>query len=218
MFIVIDGLDGSGKGTQTQLVYTTLTAIWKKVLVLDYPRYWEKSAYFVEQYLNGAYGNHVNAKAASIFYALDRFDDLFHAKEKFSQYDIILSNRYVSANMLHQAGKISDKKKREKFMKWLYKLEYEIFGIPKPDKVFFLDVPPEISQKLVEKKQKREYIKGKTNKDIHESDEQHLKNAYKVAQEILKNFPDWKKIECTKNWEMLPKEEITQKILSEITK
>ncbi|MCH8518726.1 deoxynucleoside kinase [Candidatus Gracilibacteria bacterium] len=217
MFIVLDGLDGSGKGTQTKLVSEALIAMGKKVLVLDYPRYGENSTYFAEKYLNGAYGE-VNAKAASIFYALDRFDDSFNFKERQKEYDYIISNRYVSANMMHHGGKIDDKKKRMKFMKWLYKLEYKIFGIPKPDLVLFLDVPPEVSQSLVEKKEKREYIKDGKTKDLHEADEHHLKNAYKVAHEILETFPDWKAIKCTKDRVMLPEDTITQKILSHITK
>ena len=127
MFIVLDGLDGSGKGTQIKLVSEVLEKMGKKVLVLDYPRYGEKSAYFVEQYLNGSYGTHVNAKAASIFYALDRYEDSFSFKDRQKEYDYILSNRYVSASMMHHGGKIQDKTKRKKFMKWLYKLEFKIF-------------------------------------------------------------------------------------------
>ena len=96
MFIVLDWLDGSGKGTQTKLVSEALIAMGKKVLVLDYPRYGEDSAYFVERYLNGAYGTQVNAKAASIFYALDRFEDSFHFKERQKEYDYILSNYEVA--------------------------------------------------------------------------------------------------------------------------
>jgi dTMP kinase len=217
MFIVLDWLDGSGKGTQTKLVSEALIAMWKKVLVLDYPRYGESSCYFVEKYLNGAYGE-VNAKAASIFYALDRFEDSFNFKERQKEYDYIISNRYVSANMMHHGGKIDDKKKRIKFMKWLYKLEYKIFGIPKPDKVLFLDVPPEVSQKLVDKKEARNYIKDGKTKDLHEADEHHLSKAYKVAHEILKEFSDWKQVKCTQDGVMLPQEVITQKILSHITK
>ena len=193
-----------------------LIAIGKKVLVLDYPRYGEDSAYFVERYLNGAYGQKVNAKAASIFYALDRFEDSFNFKERQQEYDYIISNRYVSANMIHQSGKIKGKEKRKKFMKWLYKLEFKIFGIPKPDLVLFLDVPPKVSQKLVDKKESREYIKDGKTKDLHEADEHHLSDAYKVAHEILENFPDWKAIRCTKDGEMLPVDTITQKILSHI--
>ena len=217
MFVVLEWLDGSWKATQAKLVSEALMAMKKKVLILDYPRYGQESCYFVEKYLNGSYGE-VNAKAASIFYALDRFEDSFNFKNQQKKYDYIISNRYVSANMIHHGGKIHDKKKRLKFMKWLYNLEYKIFTIPKPDKVFFLDVPPEISQVLIEKKEVRAYIKEWKTKDFHESDVNHLKNAYKVAHEILEIFPDWTRIECTENWEMLPLEVITQKILYYITK
>lgn len=101
-------------------------------------------------------------------------------------------------------------------MKWLYKLEFKIFGISKPDLVLFLDVPPEVSQKLVEQKEQRDYIKDGKTKDLHEADEHHLKNAYKVAHEILEEFPDWKNIPCTKDGNILPKEIITKNILDNI--
>ena len=77
-------------------------------------------------------------------------------------------------------------------------------------------MPPRVSQKLVENKEKREYIKDGKTKDLHEADEHHLENAYKVAQEILENFPDWKAITCTQDGEMLPVEQISKKILSHI--
>ncbi len=218
MFIVIDWLDGSGKGTQTRLVVAELEKQGKKVLLLDYPRYGNTSAYFIEKYLNWDYGKNVSAKAASIFYALDRFDDSFNFKDKMWNYDYIISNRYVSASMMHQAGKIKDKIERLEYMKWLHNLEFEILGIPKPDKVLFLDVPPKISQKLVEQKEERNYIKGNTTKDLHEADENHLINAYKVAHEILEVFSNWEKIDCCENGDILPIDVITQKILIKITK
>ncbi len=218
MFIVIDWLDGSGKGTQTKLVVSELEKQWKTVLLLDYPRYGNDSAYFVEKYLNWSYGKNVSAKAASIFYALDRFDDSFNFAQKMNEYDYIISNRYVSASMMHQAGKIESSEERLEYMKWLHELEFEIFAIPKPDKVLFLDVPPQVSQKLVEKKESREYITGGATKDLHEADENHLKNAYKVAGEILETFPDWERVECCENGDILPIEVITQKILTKIQK
>ncbi len=216
MFIVIDWLDGSGKGTQTQRVVWVLQELGKKVLLLDYPRYGEKSCYFVEQYLNGAYGKDVSAKLSSLFFALDRFDDSATRKQNFTDYDYVISNRYVSANMIHQAGKIQDPEERTAFLDWLAELEYGICGIPKPDKVLFLDVPPEVSQRLVEKKEKRDYIAGEENKDIHEADENHLKDAYKAALQVLGHFPEWEKIDCCENGDILPMETITQKILTKI--
>lgn len=218
MFIVIDWLDGSGKGTQTKLVVSELERQGKKVLLLDYPRYWEKSAYFVEQYLNWAYGKNVSPKLASIFYALDRFEDSFNFKDSICEYDYIISNRYVSASMMHHWGKIKDPSERLEYISWLKNLEFEIFGIPKPDKVLFLDVPPELSQKLVEKKEERDYIKWGLKKDLHEADENHLKDAYIAAKHIVSHFSDtWEEIQCCENGNILPVEDITKKILTKIT-
>jgi dTMP kinase len=115
------------------------------------------------------------------------------------EYDYIISNRYVSASMMHLAGKIKDSTERRDFVFWLSDLEYNIFQIPKPDKVLFLDVPPDVSQRLVETKEKREYIKNGETKDLHEADENHLINAYSAAQEVLEYFPNWEKIECCRD-------------------
>lgn len=216
MFIVIDWIDGSWKATQVEIIKNHLTSLWKKVKVLDYPRYWEKSAFMVEKYLNWEYGKDISAKLASIFYAIDRYDSSFELRQNFKNYDFIISNRYVSANMIHQAGKIADKKQTKDFLDWLYDLEYNIFGIPKPDKVIFLNVTPEVSQKLVLKKQEREYLKGWKKMDIHEEDLNHLQNARGKAMEIVDMYDDWVKIDCVSNWEILPIEEITKKILSEM--
>jgi dTMP kinase len=216
MFIVIDWLDGSGKGTQTKLIVEQLEKKWKKVLLLDYPRYWEKSAYFVEEYLNGKYWKNVSAKLSSLFFALDRFDDSHEYKDDILKYDYVISNRYVSANMIHQSGKIKDFEKRIEFLDWLAELEYEICWIPKPDKVLFLDVTPEVSEQLIEKKEQRDYITDWWNKDIHEADENHLKDAYQAALQVVEHFPEWGKIECCEEWNILPIDTITQKILTKI--
>jgi dTMP kinase len=109
--------------------------------------------------LNGEYGKNITAKQASIFYAIDRFDDSFNIKKDLEEYDFVISNRYVSANMIHQAGKISKEEEKKEFLDWLYELEYEIFNINKPDLTIFLNVSPEMSQKLVLKKEEREYLK-----------------------------------------------------------
>ncbi|NDK08676.1 thymidylate kinase [Candidatus Gracilibacteria bacterium] len=221
MFIVLEGIDGSGKGTQIKLLKEKLELAGKKVKLIDYPRYGKKGAVFVEKYLNGKYGKDVSAKTASLFYALDRFDSSFKLKKEYKKYDYILANRYVSSNMVHQAGKIKgkDEKKRLKkidnFLDWLIELEFDILEIPIPDKVIFLDVKPLVANKLVEKKEKRAYIKGDKNKDLHEEDENHIKDAYNTAIYIAKKY-DWTVIDCVKNDEILEKEIITEMILKEI--
>ena len=216
MFIVIDWIDWSGKGTQVALLEKKLKSLWKKVKILDYPRYGEKSAFAVEKYLNWEYGKEVTAKQASIFYAIDRFDDSFNIKKDIEKYDFIISNRYVSASMIHQAGKISDKKQRERFLDWLYELEYEIFNINKPDLTIFLNVSPEMSQKLVLLKEERKYLKNWKKMDIHEEDEQHLKNAHSSAMSVVEKFDDWIKIDCEQDSNMKSIEEINKEILDKI--
>ncbi len=216
MFVVIDGIDWSGKWTQISLVAEQLEKKWKKVKILDFPRYWETSAFMVEKYLNGEYGNDISAKQASIFYAVDRFQSYHDTKNDIQNYDYILSNRYVSANMIHQAGKISDEAEKNDFLDWLEDLEYNIFWIPKPDKTIFLNVSPQMSQKLVLKKAEREYLKWWKKMDLHEEDTNHLKNAHASAMKIVQNNPDWVKIDCEKNEEMREISQITQNILDEI--
>jgi len=216
MFIVIDWIDGSGKWTQIELVAKALEKKWKSVKVLDFPRYGETSAFMVEKYLNWDYGKDISAKQASIFYAIDRFQSYHDNKLDLKKYDYILSNRYVSANMIHQAGKISDISEKEEFLEWISDLEYNIFGIPKPDKTIFLNVSPQMSQKLVLKKAEREYLKWGKKMDLHEEDTQHLINAHASAISIVQKNPDWVKIDCEQNLEMRSIEDITKNILDEI--
>ncbi len=218
MFIVIDGIDGSGKGTQVEILRKHFEWIGKKVKILDYPRYWYASSFMVQKYLNGEYGKTLSPKLASIFYAIDRYDSMMDKKYvDFDSYDYIISNRYVSANMIHQTGKIEDDNEAKEFLDWLYDLEYNIFWIPKPDKVIFLNVTPEVSQNLVLKKEKREYLKDGKKMDLHEEDINHLQNAWDKAMKVVEMYDDWVKIDCVENGEILPIEEITQKILSEIS-
>lgn len=216
MFIVIDWIDGSGKWTQVKLIVEHLQSIWKKVKTLDYPRYDEQSSFMVRKYLNWEYGKEVSAKLASIFYAIDRFDSSFDIRKDFESYDYIISNRYVSANMIHQAGKIEDPVERKAFLDWEYDLEYNIFGIPKADKVIFLDVPPEVSQELLKTKENRDYIKNGTNLDLHEEDKNHLTKAREAAVSVCDMYDDWTRLNCTKDWKMMSIEEVTKMILSEI--
>lgn len=215
MFVVIDWLDGSWKWTQVKLLEENLKKLEKKVKVLDYPRYGEKSAFFVEKYLNWWYGKNVTAKQASIFYALDRYDDSFNLRNDFETYDFVISNRYVSANMIHQTGKLVDEKERDEFLEWLEDLEFNIFNIPRPDKVIFLNVTPETSQKLVLKKSDREYLKDWKKMDLHEEDKNHLTNAYNAAMQVVKKY-NWTKIDCEINGEMRSIEEINSEILKYI--
>lgn len=211
-FIVIDGTDGSGKATQTNLLVEELKLGGYPVEMTDFPQYGTKSAGLIEEYLNGKYGQ-VGPEAASIFYAIDRFDASFKICQWLKEGKIVISNRYVTANAGHQGGKISDNMERLKFFKWLDNLEYNIFGVPKPDLNIVLHVPAEMAQKLVDKKSaaERKYVNGK-KRDLHEADLQHLRNAEKAYLEIARLFPNTKLVECVKGNELLSPGEIHNKV------
>lgn len=215
MFIVIEWIDWSGKWTQVVLLKEYLEKMWKKVKIVDYPRYWNWWAFFVEKYLNWAYWEKVEAKTASLFYALDRYDSSFELREFLAEYDYVIANRYVSSNMVHQSWKIKDYGEVKKFIDWLLELEFCILAIPKPDLVIYLDVNPSVSKKLIEKKEKRDYIKWNENKDLHEKDENHLQNAYDVALKVANDY-NWIIVNCVENDEIISKELVTEKIIKNI--
>ena len=211
---VIDGTDGSGKKTQVDLLIKKLKKLGHKTKYVDFPQYDKISASLVQAYLNGEFGtaDEVKPEIASIFFAIDRWSVGDEMKEALADDTIILANRYVSSNKGHQACKIKDKAKLEKFLKWLDELEYDIFEIPRPDQVILLHVPCEVGQKLVDKKGFRNYIGG-IKRDIHEKDIHHLKDAERSYLNVAKR-DKWKIIECIDpNNQILPIEEINQKLL-----
>lgn len=220
-FFVIDGTDGSGKGTQTKLIIERLKKDKYDVLEVDFPQYGQKSAALVEEYLNGRFGSadEVTPYQASIFYACDRFAASKKMKEHLEKGGVIISNRYVSSNQIHQSGKIKDEGELEVFLNWLDDLEFNIFKIPKPKKVFFLNVPYLIGQELVGKKNKREYIEGGKTHDIHEASKDHLKDAYVRACSLAKKYDYWEEINCVdENQAMRSIEDIHEEIYSLIIK
>ncbi|MBL7156170.1 MAG: dTMP kinase [Candidatus Pacebacteria bacterium] len=217
-FIVFDGIDGSGKTTQRNLLIERFKKENYDVKAVSFPQYGTKSAGLLEEYLSGKYGNdqEVGPYRASIFYACDRYDASFKIKEWLSQGKILVSNRYVSSNIGHQGGKIKDIEKRKEFIRWLYALEYEIFGIPKPDITFILKTSANLCKKMaaqnIDREVKKQAYLGDKERDIHENLE-HLSNAldsYIMASEEFPN--EFQVIDCLENNEFLAPEIIHQKI------
>ncbi len=206
MFIVIDWIDWSWKETQVKLLEKKLISIWKKVLILNYPRYNNESSFFIRKYLNGEYST-LSAKQESILFAIDRFDDYQNYKNDIWDYDYIITNRYVSSSMFHGWCDIEDKKERIKYIDWLEDLEYNIFNIPKPDKIFFLDLSLEKNLELIEKRWKK--------KDINESNKNHLEKASNLAKDLAKN-KKWINVECEKKGILRSRENINEEILKKI--
>jgi len=215
-FIVIDGTDGSGKATQTQLLAERLSRAGFDVAMADFPQYEKKSAGLIEKYLAGKYGTakQVGPYRASIFYAADRYDASFKIKRWLSEGKTVVANRYVTANLAHQGGKISNPLERKHFFDWLIELEYEIFEIPKPDLNIILHLPADISRALIKS---RQFRLGQPL-DIHEDDLEHLKQAENVYLEIAKIFPDTILIECARDGKILDKEAINNLLWHEVKK
>lgn len=215
MFFVIDWIDWSWKWTQLELVKAELEKMWKTVAIFDYPRYGLNLSHYVERYLNGEYGD-LSAKMWSLFYAIDRFDESFEIRKALEEKDFVIANRYVSANIIHQAAKIEDQNEYFDFVDWNLDLEYNICKIPKPDKTIFLSVNPDMSKKLIQQKEERKYIKWGGNVDLHEADDEHMIWAFKKAHLAAERLW-WTTIECLdSSWEMRSRESIRDEILKNV--
>lgn len=217
--IVIDGTDGSGKATQTNILVTRLKKKGYKVALADFPQYGERSATLVEDYLNGKFGTaeDVGPYRSSIFFAVDRYAASFRIRALRNDGYIVIANRYVTANMGHQGGKIHGGKERKKFFRWLDKLEFGLFGIPRPDATLILHMPAAIAQTFVDKKGYRQYMNG-VKRDLHEADLTHLHDAEQAYLEIAKTLPRTTLIECEEKNRILRPEEIHRKIWTIVKK
>ena len=219
--IIIEGTDGSGKQTQTGLLYEKLCEIKgrEKVKKISFPNYESKASEPVKMYLTGEFGekaDSVNAYAASVLFSVDRFASFKTEWEEFyNNGGIVLSDRYTISNMIHQASKIKDREEREKYLDWLVDLEWNKIGIPEPDLVFFLDIPFDISQKLMQNRKNK--ITGNKVKDIHEQDAEYLRNAYNIAKELAMKYK-WNIVGCVENDSLRSIEEINGRMMEIILK
>ena len=212
--IVIEGLDGSGKSTQIEILKEKLSG--SNVHQIKLPDYGSPSCSLVKMYLGGEFGRNpddVNAYAASAFYAVDRFANY---KTKWKEYydngDIIISDRYTTSNAYHQATKISEDKRSE-FFRWLEDFEYNLISIPRPDVVIYLDMPVEISQKMMTSR----YSGDEKKKDIHESNVPYLLKCRDAALSAAKEM-GWKVITCNSGDEPRTIEDIGNEVFEIVSK
>src|SRR3989344_4858566 len=218
--VVIDGTDGSGKATQVKLLAKVLRHEGYTVKLLDFPEYYKNFfGKFVGHCLSEQYYNWINIhpKIASIAYAADRWESSEKIKSWLKKGYIVLANRYVSANQIHQGGKIVNTKKRVNFIKWLDEMEYKVFKIPRPDIVFYLHVPMSIILKLIKernKKTSRAYI-GK-RKDIVEGNIPYLTNSHKTALWLAQTQKGWVRIECVNGNIIKTREDIHEEIYESV--
>lgn len=208
--IVMEGLDGSGKATQAKILHEKLLKWGKQVREISFPNYAEPSSALVKMYLAGELGREagdVNAYAASAFYSVDRFASYQrHWKEDYASGTLILCDRYTTSNMVYQTEKLH-REEWDNFLAWLQDFEYNKLGLPKPNKVIYLDMHPNTSKKLLLARYKGD--EGK--KDLHEADFQYLVNCRQTALYAAEKC-GWSVIRCCDGETPYPVEEIAQKI------
>ena len=212
--IVIDGLDGSGKSTQSERVAECLRVRGEQVKLISFPDYGEPSSALVKMYLGGEFSdspNGVNAYAASTFYAVDRYASFkkFWEKEYLSGHTI-LATRYVSSNAIHQMGKLP-RNQWDEYLKWLDDFEYEKLCLPRPDQVIFLNMSRSVADRLIEGR----YGGDESRKDIHEKDRAYLQSCQETAEYAAK-AQNWRMICCDDGKNPLPLEFVTERIMEKI--
>lgn len=212
--IVIDGLDGSGKSTQSERVAETLRKMGRKVKLISFPDYEEPSSALVRMYLAGEFSddpNDVNAYAAGSFYAVDRYASFKKFWEKdYEEGTLILATRYATSNAIHQMVKLPRENWPE-YLAWIEDFEYKKLGLPVPDEVIFLDMERTVADRLLLAR----YHGDETKKDIHEKNAAYLAQCQKTARFAAEAW-NWKVILCDDGENPRPVEDVTGDIMDAI--
>lgn len=215
--IVIDGVDSSGKQTQVEILYDKLKAEGLKVKRISFPNYESNSSALVKMYLAGDLGTNpdeLDPYAISTFYAADRYISyITDWKKDLDDGYIIIADRYVSSNMIHQAAKIKDINAKKIFLDWLDSFEYGVYKLPRPDIVIFLNMPVEQAVKLMADRKNK--ITGDEKKDIHERDVAYLQESYNNAMFIANEY-SWNIVNCVNNSAIRKIEDIASEIYSDV--
>ena len=214
--IVFEGTDGSGKSTQFNLLTKRLEEEQTAFRRLRFPRYDQESSALIRMYLGGAFGSDpeaVNAYAASTFYAVDRYASFLQDwKEDYEKGCLFLADRYTTSNAVHQGSKM-EPEARKPYYGWLYELEYEKMGLPKPDLVILLDMPIELTRQLMRKRE----ADTNTQADIHEQDLSYLEQC-RASAKTAAEYYGWQVISCAKDGALRTIEEIHEEVYSIVKK
>ncbi len=214
VLIVIDGGDGSGKATQTALLVEAIRKI-RAAETIDFPRYKDNvMGGLIRECLDGKRGDFIGTdpKIASVLYAADRFETKPLIEKWLGEGKVVILDRYVSANQIHQGGKISQASVRKEFLSWLDDLEFRVFGLPRPDVIVYLHVPVTVSVALA---RARAQEKGQ-QPDLAEQNVKHQVKSQESALSIVKSANNWVKISCAPRNTMLSREAIHQKVFDAV--
>ena len=212
--IVLDGLDGCGKSTQFEALGKLLTEQGKTVKSISFPMYDKPSAALVKMYLHGDFSDTpggVNAYAASSFYAVDRYANYKLDWEKnYAAGEIILASRYTTSNAVHQTSKLPPEQQRP-FVDWLFDFEYQKLGLPAPDRVLYLDLPTELSEQMMRRREQLTH----TAADIHERDEAYLRSCRESAAMVV-DYGGWSRIDCARDGQVRSVDDIHREVMERL--
>ncbi len=210
--VVLEGLDGCGKSTQLQRLDEYLESTGKPYRQISFPDYGQPSSALVREYLAGSYGSKpgdVNAYAASSFYAVDRYASFKQFWQKDYEADtFILAARYVTSNGIYQTSKLP-RAEWDAYLSWLEDYEYDRLGLPRPDEVLFLDMPMDLSKKLIMSR----YEGDVSRQDVHERDDEFMRNCHEAAR-FIADRQGWTMIPCSKDGEIRPIDDITADLIA----
>lgn len=209
--IVIDGADNSGKATQASLLRERLQRDGLKVGTMDFPRYTQNTfGKLIKESLQGLHGDFLqkDPRVASVLYAADRFESKTVLEELLTSCDVVVLDRYVSANMLHQGSKIENEEERKEFLLWLEHVEYTIFGLPQPDQTIMLFVNPEHSEKILN----RMLQEGSKTPDLAEKDREHQRRVAMCMKWLVSVKQNWSTVHCSSSEGLRTREDIHEEI------
>jgi len=220
--VVIDGLDGSGKKTQLDLLVKYCREYKIAVAAVDFPQYYQTFfGRLVGRYLKGEFGGlkTTNPYLAGLTFAGDRWQAKEPMIKALKKGRLLLANRYTSSSQAFMAAKFLSLKEQDKYIRFIEKLEKEVYQCPKEDLVVYLDIPPLLGQKLVLKKGQRKYIGRQKKQDIHEENLAYLKRVAQVYLRLAKRYSYWVKISCLDNkGQLKTKKQINQEIIKVLIK
>lgn len=212
--IVFEGTDGSGKATQSRLLCEHLRRENIPYKNITFPRYGKPSAAMVQEYLDGNLGRRpgdVNAYAASLMFSMDRYASYKQDWGAFYEAGgLVIADRYTTSNAVHQASKLPDGE-REKFLDWLFGFEYGLLGLPEPSLVFYLDVPTEVTERLMRERERATH----TAADIHEADDAYLRECRENARGVAARC-GWQRVDCTRDGRMRGIEDIHEEVYARV--
>lgn len=195
-FVAIEGIDGSGKGTQTAALRRYFEELGLSCETITFPRYSETLlGQQIGRFLDGRFGplEHLHPVPISLLYAAERFESRALIEEKRNGCDVLIADRYVGSNLAHQGARLQGAE-REEFLAFIDRLEFELFGVPRPDLVLLLDLPAEASARRVACKRARDYTDQVT--DLHESNLEYLQSVREVYLELCAARPEWHQVPC----------------------